>query len=103
MGDQGTISKAEAVRFMLLTVRCTQGIKLDRVEEMVERYAKAIGYEEERMVSGVTGEESAEPWRDPEAQVIDECFQALMRLHNPKDRKRVVRYLAERFAIEGAG
>lgn len=34
---------------------------------------------------------------DPEALVISECFEALMRLYNPDDRKRVVRYLFERF------
>lgn len=37
---------------------------------------------------------------DPEALVIHECFKALMSLYNPKDRKRVVRYLYERFGLE---
>lgn len=103
MGEQEAISKAEAVRFMLLTVRCTPGIKLNQVQEMVERYAEAIGHEEGRMVSGPMGEDGAGPWKDPEAQVIDECFQALMRLYNPKDRKRVVKYLAERFGMGVTG
>lgn len=36
---------------------------------------------------------------DEEVEVISECFQALMRLDDPKARKRVLYYLLERMGV----